>query len=250
MKIILQNILRDLKRFSLSLEKKSILIDKPWALIDSDLEIQKLIFKKNKELIMSKNGQVTMGSWDYLPEARSLLIHRGKDTILCNEEFICGAVIILKMDGTNNDFFVLANENMIPDLNPYKYLKNLRYQNFFIKTFELSSGKELEVINSLLEPVIGDRVTIDAEAVPDGVYKMKNLNKKLTIKNSRIKDIFYEVKYLTKNGIEIMVEQESKRRYKKGERAWVYGLKPSDGVYKIVGNRTIVIENGVIKKVK
>ena len=65
---------------------------------------------------MSKDGQVNMGKWDYLPEAKSLLIDRGKDTILCNEGFIDEAVMILKMDGTNNNFFVLANENIVPDL--------------------------------------------------------------------------------------------------------------------------------------
>ena len=49
MKIYLQNTVKGLKYLSKSLDKKSILVDKPWALIDSDLEIQKLIFKKNKE---------------------------------------------------------------------------------------------------------------------------------------------------------------------------------------------------------
>ena len=50
--------------------------------------MQKLIFRKNKELIMSKNGQVTIGKWDYFGEAKSLLIDRGANIILCNEGFI------------------------------------------------------------------------------------------------------------------------------------------------------------------
>ena len=91
-------------------------MDKPWALIDSDLEIQKLIFKKNNELILSKDGQVKIGKWDYFPEAKSLLIDREEDKILCNEAFIDDAVLVLKMDGTSNNYFVLANENIIPDL--------------------------------------------------------------------------------------------------------------------------------------
>lgn len=71
MKIFIQNIIGGLKNYSASLDKQSLLIDKPWAVIDSDFEIQKLIFRKNKELIMSKNGQVIMGKWDYLPEVNA-----------------------------------------------------------------------------------------------------------------------------------------------------------------------------------
>ena len=97
MKVYLNHLVKGLKKFSKSLDKKLILLDKPWALIDSDLEIQKLIFKKNKELIMSKDGQVVIGSWDYLTEAKSLLIDRGMDKILLNEEFIDEGVMILKI---------------------------------------------------------------------------------------------------------------------------------------------------------
>jgi len=99
MKTYLQSIVPQIQRFSQSLNKKAILINKPWAIVDSDGEIQKIIFKKNKELILSKNGQVTEGKWDYFPEAKSLLIDRGTDKILCNEAYIDEAVLIMKLDG-------------------------------------------------------------------------------------------------------------------------------------------------------
>jgi len=50
MKIYLRQLVADLRNFSKSLDKKSILVDKPWALIDSDFEIQKLIFKKKQRV--------------------------------------------------------------------------------------------------------------------------------------------------------------------------------------------------------
>ena len=146
MKIFLQHIVSEMKNYSKRLDQQSIFIDKPWALIESDLEIQKLIFKKNKELIMSKNGQVVMGNWEYLAEARSLLIDRGKDKVLCNEAFINVGVMILKMDGTNNTFFVLANENIVPDSDAYGYLRQLRNKTLNIATLELATGETLEVV--------------------------------------------------------------------------------------------------------
>jgi len=66
---------------SLSLKKKGVLIDKPWTLIDDDGEIQKLIFKKDKGLILSKNGVATEGHWDYYPEAKALLIDRQTELV-------------------------------------------------------------------------------------------------------------------------------------------------------------------------
>jgi hypothetical protein len=128
MKIYLKSIVSQLRNFSATLEKASILIDKPWALIDEEFEMQKLIFKKNKELILSKNGQVQIGKWEYFPEAKSLLIDRSsdkKDIILCNEVFIDEGVMVLRIDGLENRFFLLANENIVPDLDAIKYLNKL-----------------------------------------------------------------------------------------------------------------------------
>ena len=51
MKVYLKSIVKQLKNYSSTLDKTSILIDKPWALIDDEFETQKLIFKKDKELI-------------------------------------------------------------------------------------------------------------------------------------------------------------------------------------------------------
>jgi len=116
MNTILKYYVKQLSSFSKSLEKKALFVDKPWAMIDEEFEMQKLIFKNNQELIMSKNGKVQMGRWEYLAEARCLLIDRGKDKILCQEGFIEEGVLILKLDGTEGRFFALANENIIPDL--------------------------------------------------------------------------------------------------------------------------------------
>ena len=145
MKIYLKSIVKQLRNYSATLDKTSILIDKPWALIDDEFEIQKLIFKKDKELILSKNGQVQIGKWDYFPEAKSLLMDRNTDKILCNEAFIDKGVLVLRLDGTDSRFFILANENVVPDLDANRYLKELRYQKLKIAETKLIDGRILEV---------------------------------------------------------------------------------------------------------
>ncbi len=143
MKEYLKSISNELKNYSKSLDKTSILINKPWAVIDEELQLQKLIFKKDKALIMSMNGQVSEGRWDYFPEAKSLLIDRGSDKILCNEVFINEGIIILKLDGTQKEVFALANENLIPDLNILNYIENWKKVNLI--NDNLSNNKDISI---------------------------------------------------------------------------------------------------------
>ena len=137
--------LSTIKNFTKSLRKKNLLVEKPWALVDDDGKIQKLIFKSDKGLILSKNGKVTEGSWDYFPEAKSLLIDRVTDKLLLNEEFIDDNVLILKKDGTDNEYFALANENVIPDYNIPKYLNTLKCEREDIKERNLLDGSVIQI---------------------------------------------------------------------------------------------------------
>ncbi|MCX6186806.1 MAG: hypothetical protein NTU43_07395, partial [Bacteroidetes bacterium] len=171
-KIYLNSIVKQMRNHTATLDNSNILVDKPWALIDDENELQKLIFKKDQKLIMSKNGQVQIGKWEYFPEAKALLIDRNIDKILCNEAFIDNGVMILRLDGTDNRFFILANENVIPDLNVNEYLKNLLYRKLQIRERKLIDGKILEVagVEEWDHPHIGNNVTVDAEEIEDGKY--------------------------------------------------------------------------------
>ncbi len=123
---------------------QSKILNKPWAIVDGDLEIQKLIFEKDGKLILSKNGIVQEGRWEYYPEANSFMIDRKSDKILCNLLFCDDAAIILKLDGTKNEFFVFANENVLPNLNLLEYLNQKILQQHLIKEIPLYNGRILK----------------------------------------------------------------------------------------------------------
>jgi hypothetical protein len=74
MKATMKYFLSNIASKNQNLAVKKILVDKPWALIDSDGEIQKLIFKNDNGLILSKNGKVVTGTWEYFPNSRTLLV--------------------------------------------------------------------------------------------------------------------------------------------------------------------------------
>ena len=248
MKIYLNSIVKQLRNYSATLDKTSILIDKPWALIDEEFEMQKLIFKKDKELILSKNGQVQIGKWDYFPEAKSLLIDRNSDKILCNEAFIDKGVMVLRLDGTDSRFFILANENVVPDLDANRYLKELRYQKLKIAETKLIDGRILEVQREAewQEPQIGNPVTQEAEPIEDGKYQLAKQNQYFEVKKGRIFKILTETKYTNPSGQEISIQQQDNWKIIKGDYVFILGRQVDNAIIDFSKTKNLVVRDGIV----
>lgn len=185
------------------------MVDKPWAMIDEDGEIQKLIFKRDKGLILSKNGKVTLGSWDYFPESKSLYIDRSVDKLLLNEQFIDENVLILKKDGTDNQLYALANENTIPDYNVAGYLETLRFEKLKITEVALYTGEIIQIHNtdkkSPLQIANHAVETFDANKepakLPDGIYVSQCKKFTYIIQNGRIQRVATNYSLKSNEGI-------------------------------------------------
>lgn len=256
MKQYLKSIIPTIKNFSQSLDKTSLLVEKPWVLIDDNQDTQKLIFKKNKELVLSINGQVTIGKWDYLAEAKCLLIDRGTDKILCNQGYLDDGILILKLDSVLDQYFILANQNIIPNVkNVFQYILEIRRKYLNLRTMTLANGQTLEAIpktNWSIYPEIGDAVSIDFELVPDGDYfVMKEdfleFSLKYVIRESKIIDKKYYVKYKSKDGLILVIEQKDPYvNCKIGDKVSLEHGEIQDKKYKLKGYRNIIVRNGVI----
>lgn len=248
MKLYLKSIVKQLRNYSATLTKSSIFLDKPWALIDEEFEMQKLIFKKDKELILSKNGQVQIGKWEYFPEARSLLIDRNSDKILLNEGFIDKGIMVLKLDGTDNRFFILANENIVPDLDVNRYLRELRYQKLKIAAIKLIDGKILEVQREYESdpPQIGDPVTVEAESVDDGKYQLAEQNQYFEIKKGRIFKILTENNYTNPSGQEILILQQDYSKIRKGDYVFMLGRQVDNAIINFSKTKNLIVREGII----
>ena len=212
---ILKYFVKSLASSTLSLKKKGLLVEKPWALIDDDGEIQKLIFKRDKGLILSKNGKVMEGTWDYFPEANALLIDRVMDKLLLKEQFIDENVLILKKDGTDHEFFALANENTIPDYNIPKYLNSLKCTKLKILERKLLNGNIIQIHDgadiSYLNEYNGRYVeatssNYDSIELPDGNYMSKDNRLTFYIKDGRISDVKKNVIRELTDGTSIEIE--------------------------------------------
>jgi hypothetical protein len=246
MKLYINNLIPRLKQFSENLDKKEIFLEFPWVIVDNNLNQQKYIFKRDGDLIMSLNGQVTIGKWEYLSAARSLLIDRIQDKILLNQNFIDPAVMILKKDGFKDENLILANEFLLPDLNVTDYLTKLFYQKNNITACQLMTGEFLE-INNWEGWINFNKVTMEGEPVPDGFVQLAQSKKKYVIKDSKVVKVLVKYSYETNKGI-IVVEHQEFQSPSKGDFVFQNKIAAPDGKYRLGFLWHITVDNGRIKK--
>jgi hypothetical protein len=125
---LIKNLQTTLKSFSEGLVKQNLLVDIPWTMVDGDLNLQRLIFRKDNSLYIVKEGEIQESRWEYLTAMNSLIIEVGDKKILMNEVFADGKALILKKDGVSLEFLSFANQNELPDLNLIGYLEKLTNQ--------------------------------------------------------------------------------------------------------------------------
>lgn len=256
MKALLENLLPRLKQYSATLERHEVFVDAPWVVIDDNHNQHKYIFRRNGELIMSLNGQVTIGKWEYLESAQSLLIDRVQDKILLNQMFVHPAVMVLKRDGISDDYMVLGNEKLLPKLDAEYYLAQLANQIDSkskvkapkklpeLKVLELSSGQKME-LTDFKGKYVDTRVTIDGKPVPHAYVELRYEGIKLEITNSKVLRELAIYDYKTDKGV-IQVEYEKNGGYFTGDRVFKDGQPAPDGKYKLGFMWHITVKDGRI----
>ena len=111
MKTYLSDIIPRIGKFSERLDNETLLKRDPWVVIDDNNSTRCLyIFRDNGNLIISQNGQVDEGKWDYLGGNRILIKRRG-ESFLFNNGFFNQNVLALQLEGTN-EYAFLINETI------------------------------------------------------------------------------------------------------------------------------------------
>ena len=239
MKEHIKSLINRLSNFSQKLDNKALFIDKKWVLIDNEENRHSHIFKRDGKLIMSINGKVQLGTWEYIPEAESILILRESDSLLLNHVFFDKALMLLKYDGvSNNDYFILADQNQIPDLDIVNYLKLLDHKNRGEDVIPLLNGGFLVMDNSEI-------IAIDDIISNNGFYFDEKLNQAFEYKDGKIKK-YYLKKYKSKNTV-FLIAQKIKGDYHIGDFVFSDDLVPlNDGKYKMGLFKFIEVVDGNI----
>ncbi|MEL7834268.1 hypothetical protein [Fodinibius sp. Rm-B-1B1-1] len=112
MRTYFSDIIPKFKKYSQKLDDVTLLTNQHWLIFNENSSKRVVyIFRDNNELLISKNGKVEKGSWEYLGNS-SLLIDQGNSSFLFNHGFLNEKILALKTDG-ENEYAILLNEQKI-----------------------------------------------------------------------------------------------------------------------------------------
>ena len=110
MQTFIADIIPKLQKFSQKLDDLSLLTNQHWVVLDELTKAKNVyIFRSNNELLISSNGKVEKGRWEYLGN-NSLLIDRKDESFLFKHGFFDENVMALKIDG-KEEYAILVNES-------------------------------------------------------------------------------------------------------------------------------------------
>ena len=146
MRTYLADIIPKIKRFSEKLDNLTLLTNQHWVVLD-ELKNSKFvyIFRSNYELLISQNGKVEKGKWEYLGN-NSLLIERKDESYLFRHGFFDANILALKVDGKDEFAFLVNENNYGGDLNSIekvldflerKYLKVIPQNQIQISSYDV-----------------------------------------------------------------------------------------------------------------
>ena len=146
MQTFIADIIPKLQRFSQKLDDLSLLTNQHWVVLDELTKSKNVyIFRSNNELLISANGKVEKGKWEYLGNS-SLLIDRKDESYLFKHGFFDENVMALKIDG-KEEYAILVNENRFEgELNSVE-----KVTNFLSSTYLNPNAKKLlgsQIINN------------------------------------------------------------------------------------------------------
>jgi len=247
----LKSLLPKIKAYSQTLDNTSLLVNKPWVLIDPKGNHHKYIFKKDGELIYSKEGHALTGRWELIPGANSLFIDRDGEKFLLNQGFVDPAVLVLQIDGAKEDYQILANEKRIPDLNVEAYLRNIYYEKYNIGPKKLHTNKILE-INDFNSNYYPKNITIDGEKAEDGRYVLKSQRVTYVVRNECLVKKEYNIIREFENIGEVEFKKLDFNQFVPivGNKVYRFGKAIKDGKYteKKTKCKFIIAEGKVIEK--
>ena len=156
--------------------------NQPWVLVYEFSDFIKIIFQEQGKLIISKNEVVSDGDYELFSVANFILLNINNEKRLYDHQFIDTALMILKLDGFSNEFLVLANQNLIPNLDVESYL-NAKYSkpalesrkqvvvSSYQKELKLKDSRTLQIIKDL-GYLVETEVRINHKLPEDGFHKL------------------------------------------------------------------------------
>jgi hypothetical protein len=117
MKTFIAEIIPKIQRFSQRLDELTKLTNQHWVSLGDITQTKRVfIFRANNQLLISNNGIVEKGSWEYLGN-QSLLLETKNEGYLLRHGFFDENVIALKLDGADGYAFFVNETKYHGELN-------------------------------------------------------------------------------------------------------------------------------------
>ncbi|HEY0298846.1 MAG TPA: hypothetical protein VGB84_06465 [Arachidicoccus sp.] len=160
MKTFLSDLIPKLQRFSQKLDNNSLLQNQNWVLLDENNNKTVYIFRSNKQLLISLNGIVEKGNWEYLNE-KTLLIDRKDSSYIFKHGFFDENILAMKIDGLNEYVFFINESKSIVELNS---IENV--ENFLVNKY-MNNGTSKIIIDDLpLETLPNFKIDTIINSIP------------------------------------------------------------------------------------
>ena len=158
MKAFLFNSLNRFRRYSEELdtmaEIRQCLCGKAWLMFNDSGDKEVYIFQEDGRLIISINGNITRGSWEYLSVNNSIAISASNQAYMVHPAFLDNILFALQVDGTENYAFLIDQNNAqdfaprsLDDLHEYfrqKEQKRIEEENRIKEEQRLAELKRIE----------------------------------------------------------------------------------------------------------
>lgn len=108
MKTYLFDTIERFKRFSQSLDVKTLLCSKAWYVLNEDGDTENLIFQEDGTVLVSINGSLKKYTWLYIPQNQSLsIMHTDTDGTMLKPAYLDDKVLAFQKIGTKECMFLI-----------------------------------------------------------------------------------------------------------------------------------------------
>ena len=124
MKTYVLDIIPKIQRFGNKLDHLTLLLNHHWVVFDTTLRDKvTFIFRNGGQLLISTNGIVEKGNWEYLSE-NALLVNKGNTTYLFKNEFMDENIIAMNLDGMHGYVLFINESKANTELNSIELIES------------------------------------------------------------------------------------------------------------------------------
>jgi len=169
---LIQKVLSQVKKTQDKISDISLLSNKSWVLNSTNNIHEVWILRKDNTLLISKNGIVETGSWNYFIESKSLYLELGDEKKLFSQVIVDDLNLSIKLDGT--DEIITFEDEVLKKSNDTEIVYN---DDFISEKTIVEPTKEEVLKNTIDEEIISfeDGVSknpinteiVDNESIPE-----------------------------------------------------------------------------------